>query len=121
MLEGEGESMLEIGENGLCEVGGGGGEVIEEEGLSWGEKKPRYIEKSERERGRRHGPRRWRDGAAFHHRDFGGRSHFEDGGGGGGGYGRYLPKMPWLSLLYKRTIMHIMYVRANLIFYFKSY
>lgn len=95
MLESEGESVFEVWKDGLCEVGRGDWKVIEEEGLSWGEEKPRYVEKGERERRQRRGSRRRRDGATFHHCDLGGRSHFDGGG-------IYLLMMQWHPLVFKQ-------------------
>lgn len=80
MLESERESALEVWESGACEVGGGGGEVVEEEGLNWEEKEPGYVEESEGERRRRDGLGRRRDGGALHHLEFDERSHLSGRG-----------------------------------------
>lgn len=69
------ERVLEIWEDGFLKMSGGGGEVEKENGLRWGEEKPRYVEEGERESSRQHQPRRRTDGAALHHRDCGDGSH----------------------------------------------
>lgn len=54
VLEGEGEGLFEVWENGVCEVGGGESwELEEEEGLAWREEQPWYVEEGEREGSRR--------------------------------------------------------------------
>lgn len=67
--------MFELRESGGSEVGGGNGELEEEERLGGGEEEPWDVEKGEGEGGGRSGARRRSDAAAVEHPDSDGRSH----------------------------------------------
>ena len=67
--------MFELRESDGSEVGGGSGELEEEERLGRGEEKPWDVEEGEGEGGGRGGARRRSDAAAVEHPDGDRRSH----------------------------------------------